>query len=176
MTTHSLEKFISEVRRVWTPLRTETVESCQKLIEELARTDISEPWLHQLITHPQASTELYQDPQHGFLLLAHTENEGLYRAPHDHGNGWVIYAVQSGEMEMRTYKEISSSTKKTNLVRRETYLVKPGESKVYLPGDIHDTRCLSPSNLIFRLTSADFKDEIRNGKMKCYLDVCPIKR
>lgn len=171
MTKNSLERFISQVRVIWTPLKTETIESCQKLIEDLSKADSSELWLQELLRNPQPSTELYRDPQHGFLVLAHSESAGLYRVPHDHGNGWVIYAVQSGEMEMRTFKECVLSDEKTELVRRETYSVKAGESKIYLPGDIHDTRCISSSTLMFRLTSSDFKDETKNGKIKRYVDI-----
>ena len=41
-------------------------------------------------------------PSLGFVLLAHTEAEGRYRAPHDHGESWVIYGVLQGVMEMAT--------------------------------------------------------------------------
>jgi len=39
---------------------------------------------------------------------------------------------------------------------------------VYLPGDIHDTRCVSDSVLMLRLTSCDLKQEEKLGYMTRY--------
>jgi hypothetical protein len=38
-------------------------------------------------------------------------------------------------------------------------LVKAGQVQVYLPGDIHDTLCLSGPALLFRFTERDLKKE-----------------
>lgn len=164
----SLAKFIERLQKVWAPLDSELAEKAQKLMEELVKASTSEPWLQELQNEFEGSRELYHDPDHGFILLAHTEKKDLYRAPHDHGNGWVIYAVQSGEMEMGTYVRIPGKDEEFKIVRREKYRVMPGESRVYLPGDIHDTKCISDSVLMFRLTSIDLKDEVRLGRMHRY--------
>jgi len=37
--------------------------------------------------------------------------------------------------------------------------VKPGQAQVYLPGDIHDTLCVSGPALLFRFTERDLKKE-----------------
>jgi hypothetical protein len=155
----SLSKFISEIRQIWGPLNTELVEKSRTLMEQLASSAANEGWLAG-VQRSDRSVELYRDPEHGFLLLAHTEQEGLYRAPHDHGNGWVIYAVQDGVMEMRTYGNIDGG-----LVRRETYRLSKRQARAYLPGDIHDTRCVSSSVLMLRLTSCDLKMEKQEGRM-----------
>ncbi len=107
-----------------------------------------------------ANEELYRDPDHGFVLLAHTEHAGLYRPPHDHGRAWVIYAVQQGEIEMRTFARIETEGG-VRLVRRDSTIVSAGEVQVYLPGDIHDTRCLTDTALLFRFTERDLKREDR---------------
>jgi hypothetical protein len=44
-------------------------------------------------------------------------------------------------------------------VRRNTTLVKPGQAQVYLPGDIHDTLCVSGPMLQFRFTERDLRHE-----------------
>lgn len=103
--------------------------------------------------------ELYRDPVHGFVLLAHTEQAGLYRPPHDHGRGWVIYAVQRGEIEMATYARIQEPDGSFRLVQRNATRVRPGQTQVYLPGDIHDTRCMAGPALLFRFTERDLKKE-----------------
>ena len=103
--------------------------------------------------------ELYRDPTHGFVLLAHAEHTGLYRPPHDHGRGWVLYAIQRGEVDMGTWIRVQDSDGKVRLVKRDVTLVRPGQVKVFLPGDIHDTRCTAGPVTLFRFTERDLKKE-----------------
>jgi hypothetical protein len=161
----SLEKFISSVRQDWQGLNTRSVQKCHSLLTELAKTSINEPWLTKIHIERPASVELYSDPEHGFKLFAHTEPQGLYRAPHDHGAGWVLYAPQYGELKMTTYKQITTSNGQTNLVSREAEILTAGQCKVFLPRDIHDTRCVSDYLVQFRFTSCDFKLEKQQGRM-----------
>jgi predicted metal-dependent enzyme (double-stranded beta helix superfamily) len=128
-------------------------------MEELLEAPPAEDWLSALHEEAAESRELYRDPAHGFLLLAHTESPGLYRPPHDHGRGWVIYAVQRGETEMGTYARVHDAQGKMHLVKRDSTVVRPGEIRVYLPGDIHDTRCTAGPLLLYRFTSCDLKKE-----------------
>lgn len=93
------------------------------------------------------------------MLLAHTEPAGLYRPPHDHGQGWVIYAIQQGEIEMGTYARTEAPDGRIRLVKRNSTWVGPGQVQVYLPGDIHDTRCVAGPALLFRFTERDLKLE-----------------
>jgi hypothetical protein len=44
-------------------------------------------------------------------------------------------------------------------------LVRPGQTKVFLPGDIHDTRCVSGPALLFRFTERDLKKEDQEERM-----------
>ena len=167
---NSLEHFIKEIKKVWGPLSTKTVSESQKLLTQLAKTPPSEEWISRLQNETEVEEELYRELEHGFVLLAHSEKKDLYRIPHDHGAGWVIYAVYRGEMEMKTYKPIINQKGKMNLVCRESYRVQAGESRTYLPEDIHDTKCVSDSVLMFRLTSCDLKKENREGRMIRYIE------
>lgn len=164
----SLQTFIDGVRSAWGPLTTDTVARTRRLLEELARAPETEPWLAALLREPPEGGELYRDPQHGFLLLTHAEREGRYRVPHDHGRGWVVYAVQHGEMEMGSYARVPDADGAAHLVQRDVSRVRAGECRVYLPGDIHDTRCLSSDVLMLRLTSCDLKVEDREGRLTRY--------
>lgn len=169
MITSSLESFIDGVRSAWGPLTTKTVARSRQLLEALSRAPETEPWLAALLRDPPVDRELYRDPEHGFLLLAHTEREGRYRVPHDHGRGWVIYAVQHGEMEMGSYARVTDASGAVQLVQRDVSRVRAGECRVYLPGDIHDTRCLSSDVLMLRFTSCDLKVEDREGRLTRYV-------
>jgi hypothetical protein len=159
MAKNSLETFIESVRPTWGPLTSELVASCRHHLEELLKAPATEEWLAALHRDVPEYEELYRDPAHGFMLLAHAEYAGLYRPPHDHGRGWVIYAVQQGEIEMGTYLRVQGPDGRVQLVKRDATLVRPGRVKVFLRGDIHDTRCITGPALLFRFTERDLKKE-----------------
>jgi hypothetical protein len=170
MAGNSLETFIERVRPAWGPLTSELVANCQARIEDLLKAPVTEEWLSKLQRDLPESKELYRDLEHGFVLLAHVETKGLYRSPHDHGRGWVIYAVQQGEMEIGTYARVQDPDGSVRLVRREAYGVRPGKAKVYLPGDIHDTRCTADAVLYYRFTERDLKTEREKHWMTQYVE------
>lgn len=161
---NTLENVIGEVRSLWGPLSSEMVAGCQRQLDRLVNAPVSEQWLETLHLEAAAQHELYRDPQQGFVLLAHTEAEGLYRPPHDHGRGWVIYAVQQGAIEMGTYARIEDEDGKVKLVKRGSTVISAGQTQLYLPGDIHDTRCVAGPALLFRFTERDLKQEDREAR------------
>jgi hypothetical protein len=164
MARDTLAASLEAIRSAWGPLSTEVVDACQQHLAKLLQAPATEEWLSVLHKDAPANKELYRDPQHGFVLLAHTEYAGLYRPPHDHGRGWVIYAVQQGEIAMGTYARIEDPDGSVKLVKRNCTVVRPGQVQLYLPGDIHDTRCLTPTALLFRFTERDLKKEDREEK------------
>ena len=161
MPSNSLQTCMENLKAAWGPLSSELVAECQSLLEGLVQAPALEPWLSALHRERPVNEELYRDPDYGFVLLAHSENAGLYRPPHDHGRGWVIYAMQDGEIEMGTYARIEDSDGAVRLVKRNSTLVRTGQAQVYLPGDIHDTRCMSDTALLFRFTERDLRVEDR---------------
>jgi hypothetical protein len=164
MTENSLAACAEGIRSDWGPLTSELIAKCKSHVEALVRTTPStEKWLADLQRTLPETEELIRDPVRGFLLLAHAELSGHYRTPHDHGRGWVIYVVQRGEMEIATYARTQDANGNVRLVRRETYRVHPGRARVYLPGDIHDTRCTSNSILYYRLADRDLKKDEQEG-------------
>ena len=163
MNGNSLEAFADRVASAWGPLTSELVADCKAHMKDLLMASAAEKWLGRLQCDLPDSRELNRDPVHGFLLLAHAEREGCYRSPHDHGRGWVIYGVQQGEMEVATYARLRDADGRVRLVRRDVCQVRSGEVRVYLPGDIHDTRCTQASVLYYRFTDRDLKKEEREG-------------
>jgi hypothetical protein len=159
MNNDALATFIEQSRAVFGPLTTDLVACLRASLEQLTRAASNEPWLHALHRELPASQELYRDDSHGFLLLAHSEPTDLYRPPHDHGRSWVIYALERGEMEIATYARVEDAAGGVRLVKRDTSPLRAGEARVYLPGDIHDTRCVSGPSLLFRFTERDLKKE-----------------
>lgn len=158
---YSLEIFAEDVASVWGPLTTELVSAARGHLERLVCSHATESWLAALYRDMPARAELYIDPADGFVLLANAEHAGLYRPPHDHGQGWVIYAVLSGEIEMGSYARIEGESGASRLVKRDAALVRPGQLQVYLPGDIHDTLCGAGPALLLRFSDRDLQHEDR---------------
>lgn len=169
MAENSLQRFIEGVTSTWGPLSSELVAGIRRQMEELVKSPASEPWLAQLLRDAPPDQDLYRHPKHGFILLAHTESQGRYRPPHDHGRGWVIYAVQSGEIDMGTWTRLPDLDGKVRLVKREPNLLRPGQVKVFLPGDIHDTRTLAGPALILRFTERDLIPEEHDRHLTRYV-------
>jgi hypothetical protein len=159
MARNTLALSMEGITSAWGPLSTELVAACRRHLEDLVQAPVTEDWLAALHRDAPANTELYRDPRHGFVLLAHTEPAGLYRPPHDHGRGWVIYALQQGDIEMGTYARTEGRDGSVSLVKRGSAVLRPGQAQVYLPGDIHDTTCLNGPALLLRFTERDLKQE-----------------
>src|SRR4051812_28577532 len=159
MARDELQTSMETIKSLWGPLTSELVDGCRSQLERLVKAPAAEVWLASLHKDAPTNRELYRDRTHGFVLLAHTEAEGLYRPPHDHGRGWVIYAIQQGEIEMGTYGRLRDPDGSVRLVKRGSTLVRAGQVQVYLPGDIHDTRCVRGPALLFRFTERDPKNE-----------------
>jgi len=154
MADDALTTFTEAMRSDWAP-GIAPVAACREQLERLLRSEPLEGWLASLLAERPASRELYRDPEHGFMLLAHSENQGLYRPPHDHGRAWVVYGVQSGALEVRTWEKVPGP----RLALRDTHVLAAGEARAYLPGEIHDTRCLTETALLFRFTERDLRRE-----------------
>jgi hypothetical protein len=157
MTHNSLERFVTAVRADWGPISTTLVARCRAHLDVLTASDPGENWLAGLLAERPATRELHREPG-GFMLLAHAEQQSLYRPPHDHGRAWVVYGVQSGTLEIGSYVRVEDP-RGQKLVLRETVVLRPGEARIYLPGDIHDTRCLTKDALVFRFTERDLRHE-----------------
>lgn len=159
MAKNSLQTLIEAMEVDWGPLSTKLISDARRHMQQLLKAHADENWLATLHDESPSNKELFRNAKHGYMLLAHTEPSGLYRPPHDHGRGWVIYAIQQGEIEMGTYARIEGANGKPQLVKRDATLVRAGEVQVYLPGDIHDTRCVNGPALLFRFTERDLRKE-----------------
>jgi hypothetical protein len=169
MANNTLSTFIENTRVSFGPLTSELVCSVQAQLLQLTATSTSEHWLRALQEESPSSKELYRDPEHGFLLLAHSEPTGLYRPPHDHGDAWVVYALQRGAMEISTYARVKEADGHVRLVKRDVTTLRAGEARIYLPSDIHDTRCVNGPSLLFRFTERDLKQEDKRGRLTRYV-------
>jgi hypothetical protein len=93
---------------------------------------------------------LYEDPELGFCILAHSYNGAKESQPHDHGPSWAIYGQARGETVMSdwTVVEPAAEGKPGKVRHARAYPLKPGMAKVYNVGDVHSPRREGPTQLI----------------------------
>src|SRR4051812_47899148 len=93
---------------------------------------------------------VYEDPQLGFCILAHSYKGAKDSSPHDHGPSWAIYGQAKGETEMTDYELVEPARPekpgKAKAVR--TYKLTPGQAYLYNEGDLHSPRRRGPTQLI----------------------------
>lgn len=151
-----IKNYSKQIQKTW------TAENFEILLREMVKDQDLVRWLEILLSL-QESKELLRDPESGIVLTAYTETAGRYRAPHDHGSCWVVYAVMAGTIEMRTFKRAGPTGKEVEVLGKN--LMEAGDARLYRQGEIHDTRCQSEKVLILRLTSCDLKVEEQDGRM-----------
>jgi hypothetical protein len=155
---NALSTFTRNVHAAWRPLSTELIDEGRRQGEALLQAAPSEDWLAALHREKPANQELYRDPDHGFVLLAHTELQGLFAPARPWTSlGDVCRPVgrdRNANLCPRRGSQDRCSPRPAGCNARSGRT-----GQVYLPGDIHDTRCLSDSALLFRFTERDLRVE-----------------
>lgn len=93
---------------------------------------------------------LYEDPELGFCILAHSYKGAKDSPPHDHGPSWAIYGQAKGETDMTDYSLVAAASEgkpgKAKALR--TYKLTPGSVHLYNEGDLHSPSRKAPTGLI----------------------------
>jgi len=93
---------------------------------------------------------IYEDPETGFCVCAHTY-EGAANSPaHDHGSSWAIYGQAKGATEMTDWKIVKKGQgEEPSLVEPvRTYTLQPGMAKFYDVGAVHSPKRDGATKLI----------------------------
>lgn len=85
---------------------------------------------------------LYEDPELGFTILAHSYHGAKNSNPHDHGPSWAIYGQADGETIMTDWECLARPTETTpgKARRIRDYTLRPGMAYLYEPGVLHSPR------------------------------------
>jgi hypothetical protein len=70
---------------------------------------------------------------------------------------------------MSTYARVETE-RGIQLVKRDETHLRAGQAQLFLPGDIHDTRCLAGPALLLRFTERDLKQEEALGRLTRYVE------
>lgn len=93
---------------------------------------------------------IYEDPESGFCVCAHTYEGAATSPAHDHGPSWAIYGQAEGVTEMTDWKIIKKgSGEDPSLVEAvRTYKLEPGMAKFYDVGAVHSPKRDAATKLI----------------------------
>lgn len=165
---HKIEKSTIAIHETWEKLSFDSIQKIKSIITDLIKDRELQHYLQSETKNLPKGLELYRDQSHGFILLAYAESQDTYRIPHDHGNAWVLYAVVSGKVKMGSYFKATQPNGNEHLILKNYENLQAGDTRIYFPGEIHDTLCLSETAVILRLTSLDLRVEENSGRMKRY--------
>ena len=168
MNNQHLDKFVTSLSNVWGEPSSALTLKSKTLLETLTKYCQQDDWFQQLLLEPSPAQEIYRDNKHGFILMAHVEHKGELSPPHDHGDGWVLYATVSGQVNMGIYHKLTHADGSVSIVQKDAYPLRHGQCSVYLPGDIHDTHTVEDNTVMLRLTSCDFNKEFEQGRLTRY--------
>jgi hypothetical protein len=109
---------------------------------------------------------LYEDPELGFCILAHSYKGAKESSPHDHGPSWAIYGQARGETLMSDWELVEpASEERPGKVRHaRSYALTPGMAYLYNEGDLHSPRREGPTQLI-RIEGMNM-DRIKRAKFE----------
>jgi hypothetical protein len=93
---------------------------------------------------------LYEDPQLGFCICGHVYPTKAIGSPHDHGSSWAIYGQATGVTEMTEWKIVENGENggPMKVEPVETYVMNPGDVRLYDVGVVHSPRRDAPVKLI----------------------------
>ena len=82
---------------------------------------------------------LYEDPELGFQVLAHINEQARKSPPHDHGDSWAIYGQATEFTDMIEWERADDGTNRTHadVKPAKSYRLQPGKAGIYDDGKIH---------------------------------------
>ena len=146
---HSLESFAAECRKI---LKAENNPAGRSKVCGLLQEALKdEQFVAKNLTDATPERQiLYEDPDLGFCILAHSYNGPKESPPHDHGPSWAIYGQAKGETAMSDWELLEPATpEKPGKVRKKrSYKLTTGVAHVYNEGDLHSPSRVGPTRLI----------------------------
>ena len=93
---------------------------------------------------------IYEDPETGFCVCAHTYEGAASSPAHDHGPSWAIYGQAIGVTEMTDWKIIKKGQgEEPSLVEPvRVYKLEPGMAQFYDIGAVHSPKRDDSTKLI----------------------------
>ena len=165
---YSLEQLADEIKSTLTADAGPSgrAKICDIVSEALGDTVFIDRYLQDRKPGDDPREVLYEDAEMGFCVCGHVYNGEAIGEPHDHGESWAVYGQATGETLMTEWKIVKSGDKGSpSLVEPvETYVMKPGDARLYDIGAIHSPHRAEPVKLL-RIEGTNL-DHIQRGNYK----------
>ena len=78
------------------------------------------------------------------------QRPGQDNLPHDHGTTWVVYGIYQGAIEQTKWRWSYPESDRTSpeIKPLESWVQGPGDIAFFLPGEIHNTRCVADDRAV----------------------------
>ena len=107
-------------------------------------------------------SQIFEDPDLHFCVLAYNMAEPHTSPPHDHGGSWAVYGQAAGYTEMTIWSAADSSDGKDNgnIEPVRTFRLEPGQAGLFDVGEIHSIQYPGDAKFV-RVTGVDMSQEAR---------------
>lgn len=161
--TYTLEQFCADCRRTLSEHPgSDGRERVRDLLERLlANREFVEATLGPDATPGRHA--LYEDPELGFVVLAHVNNDAHESPPHDHGTSWAVYGQAKEWTDMTEWRRTDEGDDEgVELEPVRTYRLEPGKAGLYDVGAIHSIHYPAGARFV-RVTGRDL-DQVPRTK------------
>jgi hypothetical protein len=149
---YTLEQLAADIRNTLAadPGRAGKEAICRYVSRSLNDANFVATYLTERRAGANARQILFQDPQLGFCICGHVYDGPANGSPHDHGPSWAIYGQAAGITEMTDWRIVEQGGEgNPSLVEPvRTYVMRPGDARLYDVGDVHSPKREKPSKLI----------------------------
>lgn len=97
---------------------------------------------------------LFEDPELGFVVLAHIYDKAVESPPHDHGPSWAVYGQAVEHTDMTIWTESGNGGDDPIVEPAETYRLDPGMAGTFNPRQIHSIKFPAGARFV-RVTGTD---------------------
>ncbi len=107
-------------------------------------------------------SQIYEDPNLHFCVLAYNMAESRTSPPHDHGGSWAVYGQVAGYTDMTIWSAADSARGDHggNIEPVRTFRLEPGQAGLFDVRVIHSIQYPSDSKFV-RVTGVDMSRETR---------------
>jgi hypothetical protein len=111
-------------------------------------------------------SQIYEDPNLHFCVLAYNMTQSRTSPPHDHGGSWAVYGQAAGYTDMTTWSAMDPSDKTSdrngdgNIAPVRTFRLEPRQAGLFDVGAIHSIQYADGSKFV-RVTGVDMSQETR---------------
>ena len=100
-------------------------------------------------------TQIYEDPDFHFCVLAYNMGDARTSPPHDHGNSWAVYGQAVGYTDMTIWSGTDGDLKPDR-----TFRLDPGQAGLFDIREIHSIQYTDGAKFV-RVTGVDMNKETR---------------